>query len=116
AQYRELAAFSQFGSDLDPQTTARLERGKRITELFKQDQHAPMPVAIQVIILWSVQNGIMDDIPVNKIRKFAADFTEHLSLQKAPLLKKINDQKKLDDALIAEIKTAAESYRGTWKE
>jgi len=115
AQYRELAAFSQFGSDLDTQTTARLERGKRITELFKQDQHTPMPVEIQVVLLWSVQNGIMDDIAVDNIRKFAADFTEHLTMQKTPLLKKIGDQKKLDDALIAEIKTVATSFRGTWK-
>ena len=115
AQFRELAAFAQFGSDLDAQTTARLERGKRITELFKQGQHVPMPVEIQVVLLWSVQNGIMDDIAVDNIRKFAADFTEHLTLQKAPLLKKIGDQKKLDDALVAEIKTVATSFRGTWK-
>ena len=115
AQFRELAAFAQFGSDLDAQTTARLERGKRITELFKQGQHVPMPVEIQVVLLWSVQNGIMDDIAVDSIRKFAADFTEHLTMQKAPLLKKIGDQKKLDDALVAEIKTVATSFRGTWK-
>ena len=115
AQFRELAAFAQFGSDLDAQTTARLERGKRITELFKQGQHVPMPVEIQVILLWSVQNGIMDDIAVDSIRKFAADFTEHLTMQKVSLLKKIGDQKKLDDALIAEIKTVATSFRGTWK-
>ncbi|MBR6464679.1 MAG: F0F1 ATP synthase subunit alpha, partial [Verrucomicrobia bacterium] len=67
AQFRELAAFAQFGSDLDAQTTARLERGKRITELFKQGQHVPMPVEIQVVLLWSVQNGIMDDIAVDNI-------------------------------------------------
>lgn len=115
AQFRELAAFAQFGSDLDAQTTARLERGKRITELFKQAQHSPIPVEIQVVLLWSVQNGIMDQVPVDQIRKFAADFTEHLSVQKTALLQKIGQQKKLDDALNAEIKSVATAFRETWK-
>lgn len=115
AQYRELAAFAQFGSDLDAQTTARLERGKRITELFKQDQHKPLAVEVQVVLLWSIQNGIMDKIPVDQIRTFADAFTEHLTVQKAALLQKIGKEKKLNDALTAEIKTVAEGFREVWK-
>ena len=115
AQFRELAAFAQFGSDLDPQTMARLERGKRITELFKQGQHAPIPVEIQVVLLWSVQNNIMDGVPVEQIRKFAADFSEYLSTQKLQLLQKLEIEKKLDDTLVAEIKSVASSFRETWK-
>lgn len=115
AQFRELAAFAQFGSDLDPQTMARLERGKRITELFKQGQHAPIPVEIQVVLLWSVQNNVMDDVPVEQIRKFAADFSEYLSTQKQQLLQKLGKEKKLDDTLVAEIKNVASSFRETWK-
>lgn len=115
AQFRELAAFAQFGSDLDPQTMARLERGKRITELFKQGQHAPIAVEIQVVLLWAVQNNIMDNIPVDQIRKFATDFSEYLSMQKQQLLKKLEKEKKLDEELTAEVKGVASSFRETWK-
>ncbi len=115
AQFRELAAFAQFGSDLDPQTMARLERGKRITELFKQGQHSPIPVEIQVVLLWAVQNNVMDEVPVEHIRKFASDFSEYLSTQKQQLLQKLEKEKKLDDTLVAEIKSVASSFRETWK-
>src|SRR6266481_2859097 len=68
AQFRELAAFAQFGSDLDAKTQALLERGKRIVELFKQAQYNPMPVEVQVLVLWSVPNNFLDDVPVDKIK------------------------------------------------
>ena len=115
AQFRELAAFSQFGSDLDAQTLARLERGKRITELFKQAQHSPIPVEVQVVLLWAIQNDVMDDIPVEQISKFAKDFSEHLSVQEKNLLEKILKEKKLDDNLIEEIKSVSKLFRETWK-
>ena len=70
AQFRELAAFAQFGSDLDAKTQAQIERGKRIVEVFKQPQYNPMPVEMQVAVLWTVQNGYMDDVPVEKIKDF----------------------------------------------
>src|SRR6187401_247675 len=70
AQFRELAAFSQFGSDLDATTQAKIDRGKRIIELFNQPQHNPIPVDIQVAILWMVQNGYLDNVPVNRVKAF----------------------------------------------
>src|SRR5206468_10840340 len=76
AQFRELAAFAQFGSDLDAKTQAQLERGKRIVELFKQNQYNPLPVENQVVALWAVQNGHMDDVPVDKIKDFQGKLTD----------------------------------------
>ena len=72
AQFRELAAFAQFGSELDATTQAKIDRGKRIIELFNQPQHNPIPVEIQVAMLWMVQNGYVDGVPVERIKDFQA--------------------------------------------
>ena len=72
AQFRELAAFAQFGSDLDAKTQAQIERGKRIVEMFKQPQYSPIPVEMQVAVLWAMQNGFLDDVPVDKVKDFQA--------------------------------------------
>src|SRR6184192_4121573 len=85
AQYRELAAFAQFGSDLDAKTQAQLERGKRIVEVFKQPQYNPISVENQVAALWAVQNGYMDDVPVEKIKDFQAKLTDYISSRKQDL-------------------------------
>src|SRR6187399_2686505 len=76
AQFRELAAFAQFGSDLDAKTQAQLERGKRIVEVFKQPQYNPIPVEIQSSVLWAVQNALLDDVPVEKVKDFQNKLTE----------------------------------------
>ncbi len=86
AQFRELAAFAQFGSDLDAKTQAQLERGKRIVEVFKQPQYNPMPVEVQVAVLWTVQNGMMDDVAVDKIKDFQGRLTEYLTSRKTALM------------------------------
>src|SRR6187551_2343362 len=104
AQFRELAAFAQFGSDLDAKTQATLERGKRIVELFKQNQYNPLPVEVQAAILWSVQNGAMDDVAVDKIKDFQSKLTDYLTSRKTELMSKITKEKALNDALIAELK------------
>src|SRR5437762_7289113 len=78
AQYRELAAFAQFGSDLDPATRATLERGARITEVFKQPQYEPMSVENQIAMIWAVTNGYLDDVPVAKVRAFELAFVRFL--------------------------------------
>ena len=75
AQFRELAPFAQFGSDLDAKTQAQLERGKRIVEVFKQPQYNPIPVEAQAAVLWAVQNNFIDDVAVEKIKDFQAKFT-----------------------------------------
>src|SRR6476646_10488423 len=85
AQFRELAAFAQFGSELDPATQAKIDRGKRIIELFNQPQHRPIPVEIQVALLWMVQNGYVDKIPLERIKDYQARLTEHLTTSKPDL-------------------------------
>src|SRR6266566_6105314 len=106
AQYRELAAFAQFGSDLDAKTQAQLERGKRIVEVFKQPQYNPVSVEIQAAVLWTVQNGLMDDVAVEKIKDFQAKLTDYLTNRKSELMSKIAKAKALSDALIADLKAA----------
>ena len=115
AQYRELAAFAQFGSDLDAKTQAQLERGKRIVEVFKQPQYNPIAVEVQSAILWSVQNGMMDDVAVDKIKDFQAKLTDYLTSRKAELMARIAKEKALSDALIADLKTAITEFKQTYK-
>ena len=89
AQFRELAAFAQFGSALDAKTQAQIDRGKRIMEIFKQHQYNPIPVEVQVAVIWSVQNRYMDDVPVNRVKEFQAKWMEFITTRKAELLRKI---------------------------
>jgi F-type H+/Na+-transporting ATPase subunit alpha len=114
AQFRELAAFAQFGSELDATTQAKIDRGKRIIELFNQPQHEPIPVEIQVAVLWMVQNGHVDHVAVSRMKEFQARLTEYLTTSKAALLERIAAQKTLDDALVNELKSAAEQFRPLW--
>src|SRR6195256_1419764 len=113
AQFRELAAFAQFGSELDAKTQAQIDRGKRIIEVFKQPQYSPIPVEVQVAVIWAVQNGHVDDIPVDRIKEFQAKLTDFLSTRKAELLTKISKEKTLSAALTAEIKAATEQFKET---
>src|SRR4051812_24360024 len=76
AQFRELAAFAQFGSELDAKTQAQIDRGKRIVEIFKQPQYSPVPVEVQVAVLWSVQHGYVDDVPVERIKEYQTRLME----------------------------------------
>jgi F-type H+-transporting ATPase subunit alpha len=115
AQFRELAAFAQFGSDLDAKTQAQLERGKRIVEVFKQPQYNPMPVEMQAAVLWTVQNGLMDDVAVDKIKDFQGKLTDYLSSRKSDLMAKIGKEKALSDALIADLKAAVTEFKQTYK-
>jgi F-type H+/Na+-transporting ATPase subunit alpha len=113
AQFRELAAFAQFGSDLDAKTQAQINRGKRIVEIFKQQQYNPVPVEVQVATLWMVQNAYVDDVPVERVKEFQGKFTEFLTTRKAPLLAKILKERALNDALIADLKSAADEFKST---
>ena len=115
AQYRELAAFAQFGSDLDAKTQATLERGKRIVELFKQSQYNPIPVEIQVSILWTMQNGLLDDIAVEKVKDFQSKITDFLNTRKPALLEKIRTEKAINDALAAELKAAVNEFKQSYR-
>src|SRR6266849_2207266 len=99
AQYRELAAFAQFGSDLDAKTQSQIERGKRIIEVFKQPQYNPIAVEVQAAILWTVQNGFMDDVAVDRIKDFQNKLTDYLTSRKTQLMGRIAKEKAMSDAL-----------------
>ncbi len=115
AQFRELAAFAQFGSDLDPKTQAQLDRGKRIVEIFKQPQYNPIAVEVQASVLWTVQNGFMDDIAAEKIKDFQAKLTDYLTSRKSELLARIAKEKALSDALMADLKAAVTEFKQTYR-
>jgi F-type H+-transporting ATPase subunit alpha len=114
AQFRELAAFAQFGSDLDATTQAKIDRGKRIIELFNQPQHRPIPVEIQVASLWMMQNGYLDTVPVARVKEFQSALTDFLTTSKSDVLDKIGRQKAIDDGLAADLKAAADEFKPLW--
>jgi F-type H+-transporting ATPase subunit alpha len=111
AQYRELAAFAQFGSDLDAKTKATLERGARIVELFKQPQYNPVSVEMQAIILWSMQKGLFDPVAVDKVKSTQAKFVEFIENRKAPLLEKIGQKRQFDEQIEKELAAALEEFK-----
>jgi F-type H+-transporting ATPase subunit alpha len=111
AQYRELAAFSQFASDLDEVTRKQLERGQRVTELMKQKQYAPLSVAEMAISLFAANEGYLDDVPVVKIVAFEAALHAHVKSNSADLLKTINKTGDYNDTIVASLKSAIESFK-----
>ncbi|HTQ61012.1 MAG TPA: F0F1 ATP synthase subunit alpha [Candidatus Solibacter sp.] len=115
AQFRELAAFAQFGSELDAKTQAKINRGKRIMEVFKQPQYRPVSIEVQIAVIWTVQNGFVDDVPVERIKEYQIKLTEFLSTRKDGLLREILEEKQLSSALVSELKRAAEQFNDGWK-
>ena len=113
AQYRELAAFAQFGSDLDKATKAQLDRGARMVETLKQAQYSPLAVEDQVLIIFSAVRGFLTDIPVDKVVDFHNDFVKFMHAQHPEIGKEIAEKKKLDDALEATISKAIEEFKET---
>jgi F-type H+-transporting ATPase subunit alpha len=110
AQYRELEAFAQFGSELDQATQRQLARGQRIVEVLKQPQYKPMPVEKQIAIIYAVTNGYLDDVAVRDVRSWEIGFHEFMDAKHAEVLKKIRTQRTLDDALIAELQRAIDDF------
>ncbi|MSU28076.1 MAG: F0F1 ATP synthase subunit alpha [Pedosphaera sp.] len=115
AQYRELAAFAQFGSDLDAKTQATLERGKRIVELFKQNQYNPLPVEIQSAVLYAMQNNLLDDVAVEKVKDFQNKLTDFLSTRKEALLVRLRKEMAINDALGADLKAAVMEFKQSYR-
>jgi F-type H+-transporting ATPase subunit alpha len=111
AQYRELEAFAQFGSDLDAATQQQLARGSRIVEVLKQPQYAPMSVAKQVTIIFAVTNGALDDVEIDDIRQWETDFHDFLDAKHADLLSEITEKQKLDDALTERLQSAIDQFK-----
>jgi F-type H+-transporting ATPase subunit alpha len=112
AQYREMAAFAQFGSDLDAATQAQLLRGERLVEILKQDQYRPFSVAEQVISIFSGVRGLLDDIEIGDIKKFEIGLLSFISEKHKGVIEKIEKEKKLDDALEEKIKSIITEYKG----
>src|SRR5512140_3418576 len=115
AQYRELAAFAQFGSDLDAATRARLDRGQRIVELFKQKQYNPIQVEEQGAVMWAMQNGYLDAVPVERVKEYQLKLQDWLQTRKAGLLGAIREKKELDKDLEAQMKAALDEFKTTWR-
>ena len=111
AQFRELAAFAQFGSDLDKATLAQIERGKRMVELLKQGQFVPLAVEEQITVIFAGANGHVDDVPVESIRKFEAEFLRFMRDRKADVLAEIRDKKEISEDLRAKLNAACEEFK-----
>jgi len=111
AAYRSLAAFAQFGSDLDPATKAQLDRGARLTEVLKQGQYTPLPVEEEVAVIWVATNGYLDDVAVEDVREFETEYLNHLRTAKPELLKQIADEKALSDSLIETLKSVTQNFK-----
>ena len=115
AQYREMAAFAQFGSDLDAATQAQLQRGERLVELLKQPQYKPLSVAQQIISIFAGVRGLVDDIAVADIQKFESGLVNFIEDKHKNLIDKIHDAKKLDDETEAQVKAAIEEFKGLFQ-
>src|SRR3972149_4918690 len=109
AQYRELATFAQFAQDLDEATKKQIERGKRLTELLKQNVFEPLPLGKQIAMLYAGTEGLLDDVSVEDIGKWKKEFLEYLERQQSKLLGEIDEKKELDENLEGELKKAVEN-------
>jgi F-type H+-transporting ATPase subunit alpha len=103
AQYRELAAFAQFGSDLDKATQAQLNRGKRLVEILKQGQFEPLPFSKQILIIFAGTSGALDDMPVEQVRDFEKELYKYVDTTNPGILNTIMEKKVLDDSLKADL-------------
>jgi F-type H+-transporting ATPase subunit alpha len=111
AQYREMASFALFGSDLDKATQAMLQRGERLVEILKQGQYSPLPVEKQVCIIFAATNKYLDDLPVKQALAFEQGLFRHLDTQAADILKEIREKKSLDDALKTKLHEILKAYK-----
>ena len=114
AQYRELAAFAQFGSDLDKASQNQLNRGKRWVEVLKQGQFAPVPVEKQVAIIFAGSNGYLDDVPVEEIRRFEAELYGYLDNSRPEVLEGIRSTRDLNDQNKANLNSALKEFKGNF--
>jgi F-type H+-transporting ATPase subunit alpha len=114
AQYREKAAFAQFGSDLDPATQRQLARGQRLVEILKQGQYTPMPVERQVVIIYAGTHGHLDKVPADKLRSYEEQLNQHLDRKHPAIVSEIIEKKALSDDLKAKLETAIKEFAGTF--
>ena len=110
AQFRALAAFAQFSSDLDPETKAQIERGKRLTEVLKQPPYSPVPMEDQVVILWAATNGYLDGVPVEKVKEYESEYIQSLKLKDKDIMARVAKEKVLDDKLVAKLEKVTKLF------
>jgi F-type H+-transporting ATPase subunit alpha len=111
AQYKELAVFAQFGSELDPATLSQLERGKRLTEILKQPQYTPLPEALEVLSIWAVTNGYTDDVPVNEILRFESEYHSYITTHNKKLVDMLASGQKVSEEIITELKKISTAFK-----
>jgi F-type H+/Na+-transporting ATPase subunit alpha len=116
AQFRELQAFAQFGSDLDKATQAQLARGQRLVEILKQPQYKPMDVESQVLVIWAASNGFTDDIAIEDVRTFEAELLKFVENSHPGLLQNIREKKSLTDEIKADLQQALRDFKDRWRE
>ncbi len=116
AQFRELQAFAQFGSDLDKATQAQLARGQRLTEILKQPQYQPMDVAQQVLVIWSATNGYIDDVPVENVRRFEAELLGFVENSHPGTLQSIREKKSITDDIKNDLSQVLRDFKDRWSE
>ena len=114
AQFRELEAFAQLGTELDPATQAQLDRGFRMVEILKQGQYSPMNVIDQILIIWAGSAGILDPIPVDQVREFEEKFIEYINSTHKEIVDKLNEHKKITDELTAMLEPVAKDYANSF--
>ncbi len=114
AQYRDLAAFAAFGSDLDATTRRQLERGQRLTEILKQPQYAPVPMANQVVTIFAATNGYADAVPVARMKDWETALTKFINTQYPAILDTISAEKRISDELMPKLKAACEEFKKAW--
>ena len=113
AQYRELAAFSQFASDLDDATRAQLEHGQSVTELMKQHQYSPMSVAEMAVSLYAANEGFLNDVDLNKVGSFEAALISYMNSEQSEVMAKVNESGDYNDDIAANFKSALEQFKAT---
>ena len=115
AQYNALAAFAQFGSELDAASQKQLGRGERLVEILKQGQYAPLPVERQVLAIYAGTNGFIDDVPAAQVRRFEAELFAYAEARHAATLKELADKKAIDDAMKAKVEAVIKEFRAQFK-
>jgi F-type H+-transporting ATPase subunit alpha len=116
AQYRALEAFAEFGSELDKASQAQLDRGARVVEIMKQGQYTPMPIEEQIISIWAVTNGFLDDLPADKAREFEADLLDHMRTRHAEIGKTLVDTGKLEEDTEERLEKAVQEFKSSFAE
>jgi F-type H+-transporting ATPase subunit alpha len=115
AQYREMAAFAQFGSDLDKSTQMQLARGARLVEILKQNQYQPQPVEVQVVTIFAATNGYIDEVDILSVGRYESEMTAFMKDKHGKVFEMLREKKQIDDAVKAALTAALEEFKGIFQ-